>query len=101
MASSFKRNFEFFAMVIPLPGKPKKVRFFCLNQVKFVKPFAVAARRVSLHGFNRVLQRSAENLFKKVLGRPLYVQKRRKFYVFPYFFAFFPKFYILHYFEEK
>ena len=25
LASSFKRNFEFFAMVIPLPGKPKKV----------------------------------------------------------------------------
>ena len=79
--------------------KPTKRQFFCLSQVNFVQPFAVAACRVSLHGFKRVLQRKPLNLFKKV-GRLLYVQKRRNFQFFITFLLFFPKFYIFHYFEE-
>ena len=67
--------------------------------VKFAQPFAIALRRVSLRGFKRILQRSTQNLFKKV-GRLLYVQKRRNFQFFITFFAFFPKIYILHYFAE-
>ena len=58
------------------------------------------ARRVALHGFKRVLQRIAQNLFKKV-GRLLYVQKKENFLFFITFLLFFPKFYNLHYFEEK
>ena len=36
-----------------------------------------------------------------MVGSLLYVQQRRKFSVFHNLFAFFPKFHILHYFEEK
>ena len=63
LASSFKRNFELVVKVIPQPGKPTLV--FCLSQVKFVQPFAIAACRVILHGFKRVLQRSAQTFSKR------------------------------------
>ena len=96
LASRFKRNFELVLKFIPQPGKPTLV--FWLSQVKFVQPFAITARRVTLHAFKKILQRSAQSLCKK-LGRVLYVKKSRKSSVFHNFFAFFPKFHILHYFE--
>ena len=94
LAYNFKRTFQFFVKVIfYLTQDNLQNSSFLSNKpgCKFVKLFAIiAARRVSSHGFKRVMQKSAQNIFKKV-GTLLYVQNRRKFFVFHYFFCVFSK----------